>query len=70
MAFFPHLVEQSVDQRHQPRLHRRDVPLRQRTDDHPAHPRVEWRVVEDEAGRVVFEERRCAELRPEFLLLV
>jgi hypothetical protein len=50
-------VEQADPPARRARLHRGDVPLRQRADDRPAHARVQRRVVEHEAGRVVLEQR-------------
>ncbi len=65
-----HRVEQRVDAGDQRRLHRGDVTRRQRAGDQPSHARVQRRVVEHEARRVVLVERRVAVLRPELLVLV
>ena len=51
-------------------LHRRDVSLRDRTDDRSSHARVQRRIVEDEARGVMLEERCRAELGAELLFLV
>ena len=63
-------VEQAIHERDQARLHRGDVPLRQRADDRAPHAGVQRRIVEDEARRMVLEERRRAVLRTEFEFLV
>ena len=63
-------VEQAVDALDQALLHRRDVARRQRAGDQAAHARVQRRIVEDQAGRVVLEQRRGAVLRQELLVLV
>jgi hypothetical protein len=63
-------VEQVVDEAHEPRLHRRDMTLRQRAQDRTAHARVQRRIVEHQARRVMLEERRRAVFGAEFLLLV
>ena len=51
-------------------FHRRDVTGRQRAGDQLAHARVQRRIVEDQARRVVLEERRGAVLGQELLALV
>jgi len=43
--------------RHVARLHGGDMALRQRTHDRAAHARMQRRVVEHQAGRVVLEQR-------------
>ena len=65
-----HRVEQAVDEADQVRLEVSDDAGRQGPIDEPAHARVQRRIVEDQARRVVFVERRVAELRLELHLLV
>ena len=70
LAFLRHRVEQAVDQRDEPGFHRRDVALRQRAHDRAPHARMQGWIVENEARRVVFEQGRGPELRPELFFLV
>ena len=63
-------VEQPFHQGRETGLHRGDVARRERTGDETPHPRVIRRIVEDEAGGVMLEQRRRAVLRRELLPLV
>ena len=65
-----HAVEQPVDQRRDAGFHARDGALAQGAHHQPAHARVQRRIVEHEAGGVVLEQRRVAELRHELAPLV
>src|SRR5690606_10391243 len=67
---FLHLVQQTVDELHDARLHPRYRPLAERPEDQAAHARVQRRIAEDETRRVVLVERRAAELGRELDLLV
>jgi hypothetical protein len=70
VAGLGHPVEQPLDERLEAGLHLGDRLRRQRTDDQPAHPRVQRRIVEHQARRVVLVEQRVAVLRLVFGLLV
>ena len=54
--FVRHGVEQTIDQRDEPGFHRRDMPLRERAHDRAPDARVQRRIVENEARRMVFEQ--------------
>ena len=69
-AFGGHGVEQAVDQSHHGRLHVGDGARRKRPGDDPAHARVQRRIIEDEARRVVLVKQAGAVLGPVLALLV
>ncbi len=65
-----HRVQQSVDERAEARFHCGNVPLADCAHDGPPHARMHRRIVEDQARRVMLEERRRAEFCAELLFLV
>ena len=63
-------IEQPVNQRFDARLERLQRPRRKDRGEQPADPRVDRRVVEHEARRVMFVERAVGKFRFEIDLLV
>ena len=71
LAPLPHRIDEPIDERHEVRLHGFHHTRRESADDLPPHAGVIRRVVEDEARRVMREQRRLhAVLRCEDVLLV